>query len=149
MESASVCISFDHRLDKGTVDHIHLFFAVFIAEVLRLAAHDRRKLGKVSRNRPVQCDVGEWCLRTPAARCIYAVYKRFDAFLDFQIVQIVHFDKRCQIRVKRRKCLCSCPFILHDAEEIDHLIAKYGQMFGRCRCDLALNAAKSLCDQLF
>ena len=78
LEASSVGISLDHRLDERFVDHIHLFFTVFVLEVHLLAADDRRNLREVIRYGPVECDVGERCLASPAARCIDAVDKRLD-----------------------------------------------------------------------
>ena len=85
LEASSVGISLDHRLDERFVDHIHLFFTVFVLEVHLLAADDRRKLREVIRYGPVECDVGERCLASPAARCVDAVDKRLDALLHFAV----------------------------------------------------------------
>ena len=101
LESTSVGISLDHGLDKCLIDHIHLFLAVFVLEVHVLAAYDCRKFCKVVRNSPVQCDIGKWCLSSPAARSIYAVYKRLNAFLYFCIGKVVYLYKRSQVGIKR------------------------------------------------
>ena len=50
---------------------------------------------------------------------------------------------------KKTKCMCTIPFILHDAEEINHLIAQYTQMLRRCGSNLALDSAKTFLNQLF
>ena len=137
LESSAVGISLNHRLDKCLVDHVHLFFTVFVFKVHLFSANDRRKFCQVIRNSPVQCDVGKRSLGSPAARCIDAVDKGFDTFFHFRIGQMVCFYKRSQVGVERRKCLCTCPFVLHDAEEIDHLVTQNAQMFRRSRSDLA------------
>ena len=85
LEASSVGISLDHRLDKGFVDHIHLFFTVFVLEVHLLAADNRRKLCEVIRYSPVERNVGERCLASPAARGIDAVDERLDALLHFAV----------------------------------------------------------------
>ena len=101
LESTSVGISLDHGLDKCLIDHIHLFLTVFVLEVHVLAAYDCRKFCKVVRNSPVQCDIGKWCLSSPAARSIYAIYKRLNAFLYFCIGKVVYLYKRSQVGIKR------------------------------------------------
>ena len=100
LESTSVGISLDHGLDERFVDHINLFFTVFVLEVHLLAADDRRKLCEVIRYGPVECNVGERCLASPAARCVHPIYKRFNTFLHFRIRKVVHLYKRSQIGIK-------------------------------------------------
>ena len=56
LEPLPVGISLDHRLNKCPVDHIHLFFTITICKVLFFPAHDRRQIGEVIWNSPVQCD---------------------------------------------------------------------------------------------
>ena len=68
---------------------------------------------------------------------------------DFRITQVVHLDKRCQIRIKRRKCLRTSPFILHDSKEIHHLITKDTQVLCRRGCNLAFDATQPFFDKLF
>ena len=41
LEAAAVGVALDHDLDERLVDHVHLFFAVFVFEVHFLAADDR------------------------------------------------------------------------------------------------------------
>ena len=134
---------------KSLIDHVHFFFAVFVFEIHIFAANDRRKLCKIIRNRPVQCDIGKRCLCSPTAWCIHAINERFNTFLNFRITQVVHLDKRCQIRIKRRKCLRTSPFILHDSKEIHHLITKDTQVLCRCGCNLTFDATQPFFDKLF
>ena len=148
MKTAPVGVALNHNLDKGAVDHIHLRLAVTVGEVRRLAAYDAGLIGKVSRHGPVESNIGEGRLRAPAAGCIDAVYKAFDAMLNLVIGQFVRADKGRKIGVKARKRLCTCPFILHNAEEVDHLIAQRCQMLSRCGGYLAGNAAESLFNEL-
>ena len=68
--------------------------------------------------------------------------------LNFVIGQFVRADKGGKIGVKARKRLCTCPFILHNAEEVDHLIAQRRQMLNRYGGDFAGNTAESLLDEL-
>ena len=68
--------------------------------------------------------------------------------LNLVIGQFVRADKWRKIGVKARKRLCTCPFILHNAEEVDHLIAQRCQMLSRCGGYLAGNAAESLFNEL-
>ena len=149
LEPTSIGISLDHRLNKSLIDHVHFFFAVFVFEIHIFAANDRRKLCKIIRNRPVQCDIGKRCLCSPTAWCIHAINERFNTFLNFRITQVVHLDKRCQIRIKRRKCLRTSPFILHDSKEIHHLITKDTQVLCRRGCNLAFDATQPFFDKLF
>lgn len=91
-------------------------------QVHRLAAYDAGLIGKVRRYGPVESNIGERRLRAPAAGRIDAVYKAFDTMLNFVIGQFVRANKGCKIGVKARKRLCTRPFILHNAEKVDHLI---------------------------
>jgi hypothetical protein len=54
-----------------------------------------------------------------------------------------------QIRVEAGERLRTCPFVLHDAQEVDHLVAQRGKMSRRGGGDLARNAAQALPDELF
>ena len=81
------------------------------------------KIRQVIGHDPVQCDVGEWCLGAPTGWGIDTIDKGLDALLDLTIGQIVHLDKGGQIGVKARESLCARPFVLHDAQEVDHLVA--------------------------
>ena len=148
METATVGIAVDHDFDKRFVYHIHFFLTVFIFEVLLFAAYDCGEFGKVGRNSPVESYVGERCLSAPAAGRVYAVNEGFDALFDFVISKIIYFDKRRKIGIERRERLRTCPFVLHNAEEVYHLIAQRGKVTCGRRSDLPDNAAKSLFDEL-
>ena len=69
--------------------------------------------------------------------------------LHFFVGQVVHFYKGCQVGVKGRERLGSCPFILHNPQEVYHLVAQGGQVAGRGRSNLAGDAAQAFLDQLF
>ena len=62
---------------------------------------------------------------------------------------MVCLDKWRQIGIERRKCLSACPFILHNSQEIYHLVTQHRKVFCRSRSDLSLNTAKSFLNQLF
>ena len=61
---------------------------------------------------------------------------------------MIRFDKRREIRIEGRKRLRTRPLILHDAEEIHHLVAEHGEMSRRSGRDLAGDAAQALLNQL-
>ena len=148
LEAAAVGIAFNHQLNERLVDHVHLSLAVLVLEVHFLPADNRRQFGQVSRYCPVQGNVGERCLGAPAGRCIDTVNERLDFLLDLCIGQVIRLDERGQISVKAGESLGTGPFVLHDAEEVDHLVAQGGQMLGRGRSDLALDAPEAFLDQL-
>ena len=54
---------------------------------------------------------------------------------------MVNFGKWGQIGIKGRERLSAGPFVLHDAKEIDHLVAKGHKVFGGTRGDFASDAA--------
>ena len=149
LEAASVRVALDHRLDEGFVDHRHFLDAVLVFEIHLLAADDRGQFGEVVRNRPVERDVRERRLRAPARRRVHAENEGFDALFDFAVGKVVGLDEGRQIGVERRERLRARPFVLHNAEEVDHLVAERGQMRGRRRRDLARNAAQPLLNELF
>ena len=148
LEAASVCIALDHQLDEGFVHHVHFLLALAVGERLLLPADDGRKVCHILRHRPVERDVGKRCLRTPARRRIDTVDERLHALLDLTLRQFIHADEGREIGVKRGKCLRACPLILHDAEEVHHLVAERGKVGRRRGTDLSRYAAKPLLDEL-
>ena len=87
-------------------------------------------------------------MRTPARRRIDAVDERLHALLDLALRKIVHADERREIGVKRGKRLRARPLVLHDAEEVYHLVAERGKMRGRGGADLPRNTAEPLFNEL-
>ena len=148
LESPAIGISLDHSLDKRPVDHIHLFFAVLIAEIHFLSAHNGRQLRQILRHRPVQRDIGKGRLGSPAAGGVHPINKGLNALLHFRIGQMIRLHERSQIGVKGRKGLGPGPFVLHDAQKVHHLIAENAQMLCRSGRNLSLDAAQPLLDQL-
>ena len=148
LESAAVGVALDHDFDEGFVDHGHLLGTIAIGEVHFLAADEGRHVLEVVRDRPVQGDVRKRRLGAPTRRGVHAINEGLDALFDLFIGQVVDFDERSEIGVEGRESLRPCPFVLHDAEEVDHLVAKGHEVTGRARGDLACDASKALSDQL-
>ena len=140
LEAAAVCVALDHDIDERLVDHVHLGLAVAVGEVHLLAADDSGHILEVGGNRPVKGDVGKRSLSAPAGRSVHAENKRLDALLDLLVGQVIDLDKRSKVGVKRRERLCACPLVLHDAEEVHHLVAEGGKVACRGGIDLARNA---------
>ena len=113
-----------------------------------LAAHDGGQVLQILGHGPVQGDVGEGSLGAPAGGGVHAVDEGLDALLDLFLGQVVHLDKGSQIGVKGGERLGACPLVLHDAQEVDHLVAQGGQVAGRGGVDLARDAPQPLLDQL-
>ena len=149
LEAAPVRVAVDHDLDEGAVDHRHLFFTVAVGEVHILAADDRGFVFQVGGDGPVEGDVGERRLRAPARRRVHAVHETLDALLHFLIGEVVHLDEGSEICVERRERLRARPLVLHDTEEVDHLVAEGGEVAGGRGRDLARNTAQPFADQLF
>ena len=124
LEAASVGVAFDHGLDERLVHHFHFFLAVIVGEVHILAAHDGRHVLHVIGHGPVQGDIGEGSLCAPAGRRVHTVNKGLDALLHFFVIQMVCLYERSQVRIKGRERLSPGPFVLHDAQEVDHLVAE-------------------------
>ncbi len=122
--------------------------AVAVGEVLLPAAHDGRQVLEIIRNGPVQRDVAERRLRAPAARRVHAVDEALHALLDFLLRQVVHPDERRKVGIKAGKRLGPRPLVLHDAQEVHHLVAQRGQVAGGRGRDLTRHAAQALLDQL-
>ena len=149
LEAPAIGIAFDHVFDEGLVHHVHFLPAVPVGEVLFLAPHNGRNVLQIVRTGPVQGDVGEGCLSAPPAGCVDPVDEALDTLFHFFIAQVVLFHKRCQISIERGKSLGPGPFVLHDSQEIHHLVAQGGQMAGRRRSDLPGDAPQPFLDQLF
>ena len=96
----------------------------------------------------VQRDVAERRLRAPAARRVHAVDEALHALLDFLLRQVVHPDERRKVGIKAGKRLGPRPLVLHDAQEVHHLVAQRGQVAGGRGRDLPRHAAQALLDQL-
>ena len=123
MEATSVGIALDHDFDKGLVDHGHLVLAVFVFKRHFLAADNAVQFRHVIRNCPVQSDVGKRSLGSPTGGGVDAINKGLDGLFDLFIGEVVGFDEGGEIGVEGAKCLSAGPFVLHDAEEVDHLVA--------------------------
>ena len=52
-----------------------------------------------------------------------AIDKALDAVLDFIVAELIHPDKGGKIGIKAEKCLRTRPLVLHNAQEIHHLVA--------------------------
>ena len=148
LEAPAVGIALNHDLDEGFIDHVHLFFAVAVGEVHLLAPHNGGQVLQILGHRPVQGDVGEGGLGAPAAGGVHPVDKALDALLDLLLGQVVHLHKGGQIGVKGGEGLGPRPLVLHDAQEVDHLVAQGGQVLGRGGGDFSGNAPQPLLDEL-
>ena len=148
LEAAALGVAFDHDFDEGFVDHVHFTLAVAVGEIHFLAADDGWQILEIVWHGPVEGDVGEWRLGAPAAWRVDTINEAFDAFLGLVVGQVVGLDEWRQVSIKGRERLRAGPFVLHDAEEVDHLVAEGGEMLRWRRGDLARNAAKPFLDQL-
>ena len=149
LEAPAIGISLNHDLQKGPVDHVHLLFAVPIGEVHELPAHNGGLSRQIGGHRPVQGDVGKGGLGAPAAGGVHPVDKGLDALFYLVLAQMVHPDKGGQIGVEGGEGLGSSPLILHDAQEVHHLVAQGGQVTGGGRGDFPRHASQTLIDELF
>ena len=61
---------------------------------------------------------------------------------------MIHLDKGSQIGVKGGERLGARPLVLHDAQEVDHLVAQGRQVTGRGGGDLPRDAPQPLLDEL-
>ena len=141
-------VAFDHDLDERLVDHVHLGLAVAVGEILLHTADDGGLVAQVGRARPVERDVAERRLGAPARRRVDAEDEALDAVLGLLVGQAVGADERSQVGVEAAERLGARPFVLHDAEEVDHLVAQARQMLGGLGRDLARHAAQALLDEL-
>ena len=148
LETASVAVAFDHELDESLVDHIHLRLAVAVGEVHFPAADDGGHILQIRRDGPVKRDVGKRCLRAPAGGGIHAKDEALNALLDFRILQVVDLYERGKVGVEGGESLRTRPLVLHDAEEIHHLVAKGGEVACGGGVDLARDS-EAFGDQLF
>ena len=147
LEAAAVGVALDHDVDEGLVDHVHFLLAVAVGEVHLLAADDGGQILQVVGDGPVQGDVGEGRLGAPAGRGVHAEDEGLDALLDLLVVEVVDLDEGGQVGVEGGEGLGAGPLVLHDAEEVDHLVAEGGQVACRGGVDLARDA-ETLLDEL-
>ena len=147
LEAPAVGVALGHDLDERLVHHVHFLLAVAVGEILLLAAHDGGQVLQVLGNGPVQGDIGERCLSAPAGGGVHAEDKGLDALLDLFLGQVVRLDEGGEVCIEGRKGLGTGPLVLHDAQEIDHLVAEGGEVAGGGGVDLPWDA-KALLDQL-
>ena len=102
--------------------------AVLIFEGHFLAADDRVLLCEVGRYGPVESNVGEGSLCAPTRRGVYAEHKCFDCFLDGVIIEVIDLYKGRKIGIERGERLRSRPLVLHNTEEVDHLVTERCEM---------------------
>ena len=121
--------------------HVHFALALAVGEFLFATAHDSRLVAQVGRAHPVERDVGERRLRSPARGRVHAEHERLDALLGFVIGKAVGTHERRQVGVEAGKRLRTGPFVLHDAQKVHHLVAEAGKMARRLRGDLSRHAA--------
>ena len=148
LETSTVGVALNHDFDKRLVDHSHLVHAVLVFEVNFFSADDTVLFRKVGRNGPVKGNVGKRSLRTPTARGVDAVDKGLQALLNLFVGEVVYLDERSKVGIEGRECLRACPFVLHDTEEVDHLVAKRRQVSGRCGGNLTSDSAQTFLNEL-
>ena len=71
-----------------------------------------------------QRDVGKRGLRSPAAGRIDAEDEALDAVLDLVVAELVRAHKGRKVGIEAGERLRPCPLVLHDAQEVDHLVAQ-------------------------
>ena len=147
LEAPAVGVALGHDLDERLVHHIHFLLAVAVSEILLFAAYDGRQVLQVTGHGPVQGDVGERRLGTPAGGSVHAEHKGLDTLFNLFLGEVVHFHKGGQIGVKGAERLGTGPLVLHDAQEVHHLVAESGEVAGRGGVDLARDT-QALLDQL-
>ena len=149
LESSAVRVALYHDFDERLVHHVHLFLAVFVFEVLVLAAHDGGEFGKVVGHHPVEGDVGKRRLRAPAAGGVHAVNEGLDALFDLVVREVVRLYEGREVGIEGGERLRARPFVLHDAEEVDHLVAEGREVLRGGGSDLPGDAAQTFLDELF
>ena len=89
----------------------------------------------------ISIDVGEWSLGSPTGWGVDAEDEGLDALLDLLVGKVVNLNEWGEISIEGTECLSSRPFVLHNAKEVDHLVAKSAQMASWGRGDFAWDAA--------
>ena len=70
-------------------------------------------------------------------------------FFDLLVVEVVRLYEGREVGIEGAERLRARPFVLHDAEEVDHLVAQRREVLGGGGGNLARNAAQPLLDELF
>ena len=148
LEAASVGVALDHGLDERLVDHIHLFLAILVLEGHLLAADNGVELSKVVGNGPVKGYIRERSLSAPATGGVDAEDERLDALLDLAVREVVRLNKRGEIGIERGERLSARPLVLHDTEEVDHLVAEGRKVACGRRGYLSGDAAETFLNEL-
>ena len=72
-EDPALGVAGGHHLDVGAVDHVHLSLQFAVGEWRLDATDDGHLLAQILRAGPVEGQIGERCLRTPARRHVEVV----------------------------------------------------------------------------
>ena len=139
LKSSAFKVTFHHNLKQCGIDHIHFLLALSIGEILWFSTCDGWFIYHILRHIPVQNNIGMGWLIPPLQWCIDTIYKCLDTLLYLCKVKMIHFDKRCQIRVKRNKCLRSSPFVMYNTDKTYHLFTQCIQMSCRSTADVSLD----------
>ena len=137
-----------HDVDIGAVDHVHFGLQFTIGERHFLAADVRNLFLQVIRAGPVERQVGERRLRTPATRHVQVIDQLLNALPDLFVGHVVDAHIRRHVGIKRAERLRACPFVLQGAEKIDDLSDRSRHMLRRLGLDLTGDAVESFGQQL-
>ena len=93
-----------------------------------LPAHYALFVGKIGGDRPVKGYVGKGRLGSPAGGGVYPEYKGFDGLFNLVIGQVIHLYEGGKVGVEGGEGLSPRPFVLHNPQEVYHLVAQSGEM---------------------
>ena len=147
-EYAAAPVACRHHLDEGPVDQIHLGLQIAIGKINLLSCDERNLRFQIVRANPIESQVSEWRLRSPARWDIQVVDEFLHSLAHGIVVKPIVAYIRSQVGIERTECLRAGPLVLQCSEEVDHLTEGAGKMLRRIGLRLAGNAVESFEQQL-
>ena len=146
-EDAPVRVAARHDLDERAVDEVHFPLQLTVGEVDNLVADEGVLVREVVRARPVEGQVRERALATPARGHVQVVDELLHALHDILVFHVVQAHEGRHVGVEGGEGLGARPLVLEGAEEVDDLAAGRGEVLGRGRGDRATNTVETFLDE--
>ena len=146
-EDATIGVTSGHDLDEGLVDQVHFMLELAVGEIADLVGNQRVFLCQVIRACPVEGEVRERALATPARRNVEVVDQFLHALDDLVVLHVVQADEGRHVGVERGERLGAGPFILQGAKEVHDLATCGREVCGRAGSNRTTHTVEAFLDQ--
>ena len=147
-EDALLRIPCHHHLEVGAVDHRHFLGQLAVGEGHLFPRDEGMIAREILRAGPVEGEVGEGGLRSPAGGDIQVEDELLHALAHVGVGESVLADIRRKVGVEGTEGLRPGPLVLEGAEEVHHLAHRGAQVLRRAGLDLVRHAVEALPEEL-